>query len=115
MISKIIFWIPRILGILAVLLVMMFSFDCLEGDYNLKEKLVCFLMHNIPSLILILILVIAWRWELFGGIVFVIGAVIMTGYFDGFSGNPGVMVLTLPFLVVGTLFIVSDLLKRRKL
>jgi hypothetical protein len=112
--NKILHWAPRILGILAVGFMIMFSIDCFEGSYSLKEQLTCFLMHNLPALVLIVILILAWKLELVGGIIFILAAIIMSIYWDGFGKNTGVLALTSPFLVIGILFILNYLSIHKK-
>jgi hypothetical protein len=103
--NKILYWSPRILAILAILFMMIFSMDCFGGDYNLKEKLTCFVMHNIPAFIIILILVIAWKWEMIGGVLFVIAFFAGSIFFNGFGKNWGALIIMVPFLLTGILFI----------
>jgi len=112
--EKILFWAPRILAILAILFMMMFSIDCFGGNYTLREQLVCFVMHNIPAYMLILALIIAWKWEMAGGILFLLAALAGSIYFRAFSGNPGVLIILLPFVVTGILFIIHEVLFRKK-
>jgi hypothetical protein len=112
--EKILFWTPRILAILAILFMMMFSIDCFGGNYTLREQLVCFVMHNIPAYILILALIIAWKWELAGGILFLLAAVAGSIYFRAFSGNPGVLIILFPFVITGVLFIINEGLYKNK-
>jgi hypothetical protein len=50
--EKILLWTPRALTILAILFMMLFSMDCFEASYTVKEQLTCFGMHNIPAFIL---------------------------------------------------------------
>lgn len=112
MINKLLYWIPRILGILAILFMMMFSLDCFEMGG--RDTLICLAMHNIPALIVVLVLIIAWKWELIGGILFI--AVSFTGaiYFNGFGSNWGVLPVMAPFLLTGILFLVHYFLFIRK-
>lgn len=112
--SKVLFWTPRVISILAILFMLMFSLDCFEGRYNLGEKLTCFLMHNIPSFLLIIILIVAWKWELAGGIIFILAAVAGSVIFRAFSGNPGVLYIMTPFLITGVLFILNAIGFRKK-
>ncbi len=79
--------------------------DCFGGTQSWKDQLICFLMHNIPAYILMLVLFIAWRWELAGGILFIVAAVAGALFFRAFNGNPGVLIVMLPFLITGVLFI----------
>lgn len=103
--KKILFWTPRILCILCILLVMLFSLDAFGPGLTLREQITGFLMHNIPAFILIIFLVLAWKWELVGAIFFTCAALFAAGYLtDLFVRNLGVLVLCVPFLIVGILF-----------
>jgi len=104
MLNKVLFWTPRSLGILAILFMMMFSLDCFEMGG--KDALICLMMHNIPAFIVFLVLLIAWKWELAGGILFIIASIAGSIYFDGFGSNPGVLPVMAPFLLTGILFLV---------
>jgi hypothetical protein len=104
--NKILFWIPRILCILAIGFVMMFSLDVFDPKYTLSEQLLGFLMHNIPAWILIGLLVISWRWEFVGGIIFIIISIAMILLFTKFlTMNYYSMIVSGPFMIVGALFI----------
>lgn len=121
---KVIHWLPRIICILAILFVSLFAADAFDHGENIWQKLGAFLMHLIPSFILLAILIIAWKWELIGGIIFtVIGlglspVVFMHNYKmnDSVGMSLGIiMMITFPFIVVGILFIVSHYMKKRSL
>jgi hypothetical protein len=114
MLSKVLYWIPRILGILAILFMVMFSFDCFDGNMKPGEQFLCFIMHNIPVLIIFLVLIIAWRWEVAGGILFIIASIAGGIYFSGFGNNPGVLPVMAPFLLTGILFLLHYFLYLRK-
>lgn len=64
--SKVIYWSPRVAGILIILFVSLFALDVFEEGRPLGEMLLAFLMHMLPSLIMALLLAIAWRWEWVG-------------------------------------------------
>ena len=101
---RFLYWIPRILAILAILFIMMFSLDCFEGGVA-KDILICFLMHNIPALILVIALVIAWKWEMIGGVIFLLAFLAGCFFFRAFSGNWGALIIMLPFAITGALFL----------
>ena len=112
--EKLLYWIPRIFTIMAILFMMMFSFDVFSGNELLSRKLFGFLIHNIPVLILIGILIVAWRWEVIGGALFIIAFFVSAIYFRAFSGNPASLIVIAPFLVTGILFILHQILFGRK-
>jgi hypothetical protein len=109
MISKILYWIPRILTIVSILFMTMFSFDVFGGNESFGMKMLGFLMHNIPVLIMIVVLIIAWKWELAGGILFIVASISGTVFFHSFSGNPGSLIVIAPFFLTGILFILHEI------
>lgn len=113
--NKLLYWSTRILAILAILFFFLFSFDCFEGG-SIKQQITCFLMHNIPAFILIIILLIAWRYEMIGGVMFIFAAFAGSIFFRVFAGNPWGLVVISPLLLIGTLFILQDgmFTKKRK-
>lgn len=112
--KKFLYWSPRILAILAILLMMIFSIDCFEGGVA-KDILICFVMHNIPALILLGVLIIAWKWELIGGILFVIAFFTAGIFFKSFTSNTASLIVIAPFLLIGILFIVNYSMIEKKL
>lgn len=112
--AKVLKWLPRVITILAILLLMMFSMDCFAPEYSFMEKLTCFVMHNIPAFIIILALVVAWKWELFGGILFIVVFLAAGIFFKSFGRNPASLIVITPFLVVGVLFLLNYYLMKDK-
>lgn len=112
--EKILYLFPRVLAILSISFMMLFSLDSFEGDRSFFYKLGAFAGHNIPVFILILVLLIAWRKELIGGLLFVAASVTGFLFFHSFTGNPGSIVVITPFLLTGVLFILHYLLSRKK-
>jgi hypothetical protein len=108
------FWLPRILGILTVLFMIMFSIDCFDGDVKLGKALICLVMHNIPALIFAFVVFVAWKWELIGGILIL--ALTFAGFyfFRTFNGNPGSLIVLLPLLVTALLFVLAGIIKKKE-
>ena len=103
--ERLFFWSPRILGILAILFMVMFSLDCFGDGQAIGKQLLCFLMHNLPALIILAILLMAWKWELIGGILFLAATLAGLIFFNAFTGNWGAAIVMAPFAVTGILFI----------
>ena len=55
-VNKFIFWTPRILAILFILFLAMFSLDVFESASGFGEILVGLFIHNIPAMILLVVL-----------------------------------------------------------
>jgi hypothetical protein len=115
MTMKIIYWFSRILAILSILFMMMFSYDMFEGDQPLLRELLGFLKHNIPAFALIIVLIIGWRYEIAGGLLFLLLFFALGIFWGSFSGNSGSLIIIAPFLIVALLFILhATILKNRK-
>lgn len=70
-ISPLLYWSPRILSILFILFLGLFSLDIFGNNYTFWETVVGLFMHNIPSIILLVLVLIAWKHELVGAIAFI--------------------------------------------
>lgn len=75
-INKVVYWTPRILSIMFLLFLAMFSLDIFEGDYGFWGTVVGLFMHNIPVFILAIILWISWKYEIVGGIGFILAGIL---------------------------------------
>jgi hypothetical protein len=112
--EKLFYYSPRILGILIILFMALFSFDVFDMGYSFAEALVGFLIHSIPSLILVILIIYSWKHEYIGGVIWIIVGVLFSIYFRFFK-NPGVFIITLPLIFIGILFIInSKRIKKRK-
>jgi hypothetical protein len=114
MVSRLLYWIPRIFTILAIIFMMMFSLDSIGGTDPIGKKILGLLINNIPVFILITILIIAWKRELAGGILFIIAFIAGSIYFRSFTGNTGSIVVIAPFLITGIMFILHHIFYRNK-
>ncbi len=122
---KLIHWLPRVFCILAILFVSMFALDSFAPGLTLGQQLAAFFMHLIPSFVLIAFLVIAWKWELIGGIIFMVIGLGLSPFIyllnhnrNGMTAGNSLMVVLLiniPFVLVGILFVASHFLKKKDL
>ena len=121
--SRIIYWLPRALCIVAILFVSMFALDSFQPGRSIWEQLQDFAMHLIPSFILTIFLVIAWKWELIGGILFLLIGLGLSPiiYMHNFRMNGSVWMslgvlgmITVPFIIVGILFILGGNSKKKQ-
>lgn len=111
-VNKFVFWTPRILVILFIFFLALFSLDVFEGDYGFLGTILGLFMHNLPSLILLVILIISWKHDLVGGIIFmtlgiacVIGTIIALAMSSSEFINPMLIIGSIVFLLIGVLFI----------
>lgn len=119
---SIVHWLPRIIGILAIMFISIFAADAFSPELTLWQQVRAFFMHLIPSFVLIALLLLAWKWEFAGGLFFVVVALGISPmlFSHNYAMNGSIwmslgvlLAMTFPFVVVGILFIVSYSLKKR--
>ncbi len=116
-------WLPRILCILAILFISMFALDAFAPGLTIWQQLADFGMHLVPSYILIALLVIAWKWEFAGGIIFLLIGLVTSPfiYTHNYDMNHSVwislrviLVINFPFVLVGVFFLLSNWFKKKE-
>jgi hypothetical protein len=65
------FWTPRVLGILIVGLLTLLSTDVFAEGYTFWQSILGFLIHMLPTFAVLILLVLAWRWEWVGALGFI--------------------------------------------
>jgi hypothetical protein len=103
--AKIIHWAPRVAGILIILFLGLFSLDVFEQDASPLELLGGFLMHNIPSILMLILLVVAWQRPVVGFAAFLIAAAAFALFFvRDIYALPNLVLFVLPILLIASLF-----------
>jgi hypothetical protein len=119
--ERITLWMPRILCIGAILFVSFFALDSFESGIPLGQQLLAFMMHLIPSFVLLLMLLLAWKRPFIGGIVFALTGIITSPLVYNLNYNRNhsvgaslmiIMLITIPFIVVGILFILNHFVSK---
>jgi cell division protein FtsW (lipid II flippase) len=117
-------WTPRILCILAILFISMFALDAFTPELTIWQQLGAFFIHLIPSFILLALLIVAWKWEYIGGIIFLVIGLGFSPliFIHNYNMNHSIwmslgiiMMITFPFFVVGILFLASYYKKKKNL
>lgn len=114
-INRFIYWTPRIVSIIFILFLAMFSLDIFGQGYSFWETVVGLFMHNIPVFISLIILLISWKYEIVGGIAFIsagllyVVMIIMNALQGSFEWYMLSWILTIagPAFFIGVLFIVN--------
>ncbi len=116
------YWTPRILSILLICFLTLFSLDVFEPGLSAGEIALALLMHNIPSIIMIIILVVAWRIEIVGAIGFIGAGLLYIGLvfnnvihseLPWYIGITWSLSLSGPAFIIGIMFLVNWIKKRK--
>jgi hypothetical protein len=102
--KQILFWTPRIAGILFVLFISIFALDIFSMELGFWGTIVGLFMHLIPSMLLAIAIALAWRWEWIGAVMFIGWAVWYIGTVRGFEWFVYVIIAGIPALI-GLLFL----------
>jgi hypothetical protein len=121
---RLLHWAPRILCILAILFISMFALDAFGPGLTIWQQIASFLMGMVPSFLLVMLLVFAWKWEFAGGIVFLLIGLGTSPliFIHNYTRNQSawlsfniMLMVCFPFIVVGILFLVNHFRKKREL
>jgi hypothetical protein len=104
--KKFLHWAPRILGILGIIFISLFALDAFQAGIPVSKMLTGFGMHLVPSILLLIFLLIAWKFALVGGIIFILVSLIPFFFLSNTFWVNGM--LSISFLLAGVLFVLSS-------
>jgi hypothetical protein len=116
-----IYWTPRILSILFVVFLALFSLDIFDMALSFWETVVGLAMHNIPAFTILVLLIISWKHEMIGGVLFILaGAAYIVGLLitilQGVAHQWYMLTWSLyiagPAFLIGILFIIGRMRKK---
>ncbi len=103
--AKIINWAPRVAASLIIFFVSLFSLDVFEMEASPLELLGGFLMHNLPSIGMLGLLIVAWKRPVVGFVAFLAAAALSAIFFvRGIYSLPNLLLFVFPILLVAFLF-----------
>jgi len=101
--KKAAFWTPRVFCIITALFLMIFSLDVFEEAHGFWQIALGLFMHNLPSLFMLGVLIVVWRWEWVGAVIFpALGILYIVLFWRRF-------VLYVYFLIAGPMFLLGIL------
>lgn len=112
--NKILYWAPRIICIGAILFVSLFALDAFDSEQTVWQQIGGFLIHLIPSFVLLGLLILSWKYEYLGGILFIVLGLIFSYFIfkSNYNNNQSVWIslgiiasITFPFIIAGVLFV----------
>ena len=70
------FWAPRALSIAFIAVLSFLALDVFDAGHGHLETLLALAMHLVPSFVLVVVLLLAWRWEWIGAALFAAAGVL---------------------------------------
>jgi hypothetical protein len=105
-----------------ILFISLFALDAAAPGMTIWQQFGAYFIHLIPSFILLIFLLVAWKWEYIGGIIFAITGIGMSPviFMLNYNRNQSIttslgiiLAVTFPFIVTGILFIISHFMKKK--
>lgn len=106
--KRVLFWAPRVLCILFAVFLSMFALDVFSEGYGIGETILALLIHLVPTFLVVIVLVIAWRWEMVGAIMFIVLAL----FYIVSSGGES-WIISAPLFLVGILFLLNWIYRKK--
>ena len=120
--NRFVYWTPRILSIIFILFLMLFSLDVFSMGLGFWQAIWALFIHNIPALVLLAVLLVSWKYEIVGGIAFILAGIfyiamiltnaIATG-FEWYYLSWAAQISGVAFLI-GILFLIGWFKKKKK-
>jgi hypothetical protein len=105
--KRLLFWLPRILGILFAIFISLFALDVFSENSSPSQTILALLIHLIPTYIIVLALILSWKWEWIGAIVFISLAFAYLGMAHGRFHLAAYLAISGPLFLIGILFFIS--------
>jgi hypothetical protein len=103
--AKIVHWAPRLAALLIILFTGLFSLDVFGTGAPPLQVLGAFLLHNLPSIAMLVVLLLAWKRPVVGFVAFlVIAAGFALFFVRDFYALTNLLLFVLPLLLVAFLF-----------
>lgn len=97
-------WIPRIAGILFALFLTVFSFDVFGQGEPVWKTAMAFIIHNIPTIVLLIVMYFSWRRSWLGAMAFFVLGVV---FFLLMPNKAKSIFIVLPLLITAVLFFLN--------
>ena len=102
-----IYWTPRVLTLLFAAFISVFALDVFNEHYRLPQLLVALGMHLIPTALILAALLVAWRWEWAGTLLFLGLGVLYILTMHGRARWDWYLLIAGPLFLVALLFLVG--------
>lgn len=109
--NKFLKWTPRVLTIIFIVFLSLLAIDVFE-EFTFPEVLVALFMHLIPSLILVVLLIFAWRNPKWGGWPFIIAGLVSIYFFKTYEDIINFLIVSFPAILIGLMFYFPSLKKK---
>lgn len=103
------YWTPRVLCILSAAFISIFAADVFGEGAGFWQTALALLIHLIPTFLMVAVLVVSWRREWIGGVVYIALAAlwVIWAWNKPFFGWVPLLLIAGPLVVTGVLFLLN--------
>jgi len=105
--KRILFWSPRLLGILFAVFISLFALDVFDEAHGFWQTAAALGMHLIPTFALVIVLIVSWRWEWVGAAAFTALAVLYLAWAPARLPWAARMMIAGPLILLAGLFLAN--------
>ncbi len=69
--KRLLFWTPRVICILFAMFLSLFALDVFDEGQSVWKTILELAIHLVPTYIIVIVLIVSWRWEWIGDILFI--------------------------------------------
>ena len=108
-VRRLLYWTPRVLCLLFAAFISIFALDVFGHGGTVWQTLVALLIHLVPTYLVIAVLVLSWRREWLGGVLFIGLAALYLAWAwkRPFFGWAAGLAIPGPLVVTGLLFLLN--------
>ena len=106
-VKRVLFWAPRVLCILFAAFLSLFSLDVFGEGLGFGETVLALLIHLLPVFLVILVLIVAWRWEWVGAVLFAALAILYLVLTKGREHWTAYAAISGSLVLIGLLFLLN--------
>lgn len=110
--KRFLYWTPRVLAMLFAAFISLFALDVFEPGAPFLHAVPALLVHLLPVYLILAALIIAWRWERLGALLFAGMALLYVAVFLGKFDWRAYAAIAGPPTLIGALFLADDFYRR---
>jgi len=109
--KRLLCWTPRVFTILFAIFISLFALDVFSAGKGFGETVLALLLHLVPTAIIVGVLVLSWRREWIGAIIYVALAILYVILAWGRFPLITYLIIAGPLVLTGALFMLNWLLR----
>jgi hypothetical protein len=108
--KRMLFWTPRVLSLVFIVFLSLFSLDVFGGNLGFWQTALALMTHLIPVFVLIVALILAWRWEWIGAAIYAAAGLLYIAWVVSMSRPvPPAVRLIWILAIAGPAFVIAGL------